>query len=254
METQEPIVPSQEVVPEKKGFEFAPLTTPRAIVLNGFIIAAAIIIGAGIVVHGPFTGSPKEDGASAAQAAKPDIRAVDLSGEPFIGNPSAKAVVAYWSDFQCPYCKKFETTTFPQLIAQYVDTGKVAVVFKDFAFLGADSNTAGLYARAVWDLYPKSYFAWRTAMFVAQDGENAGFGDEASIQDITKTIANIDVAKVAAQVKANKDAYQKKMDADRDEAVHFGIQGTPSFITGTTLIPGYSPIEAFQKALDPQVK
>ena len=234
----------------------APLTVERAIIWNAVIIALALIISA-CIMHGTFTSGVRQDTPTTTTttgAPAVNIKDVNLSNEPYIGNPQAKVVLAYWSDYQCPFCKQFETNTLPQIVSDYVQTGKVAVVFKDFSFLGPDSATAALDARAVWQLYPQQYFAWRSAMFSAQDTENTGFGDEASIEKLTATIQGIDVSKVVAAVAANKDAYQKAIDADRDEATKFGIQGTPSFITGTTLIPGIADFSAFQKAFDPQLK
>ncbi len=245
---------------EKGAFsKMPPLSVPTAIMWNAVIIALALIISA-CILHGTFGSGAKQDPSAATSAATGaaapavSIKNVNLSNEPFIGNPQAPVVLAYWSDYQCPFCKQFETATLPQIITNYVQTGKVAVVFKDFSFLGADSTTAALDARAIWQLYPQQYFAWRTAMFNAQDAEDSGFGDEASIEKLTATIPGIDVSKMVAAVAANKDAYQKAIDADRAEAASFGIQGTPSFITGTVLLPGLTDYSVFQKDFDAQLK
>jgi protein-disulfide isomerase len=243
--------------PEAEVENRKPLTIVQAIICNAVIIAAAIIIGSFIISHGSF-GPSTATGGSATTAdtavVPPDINKVNLAGAPFIGNAKASVVLAYWSDYQCPFCKQFEITTFQNIVKDYVATGKVAVVFKDFSFLGSDSTTAALYARAIWQLYPQQYFTWRTAMFTSQDGENTGFGDEASIVKLTGTITGIDTGKVTAAVAANKDVYQKTIDADRDEAISFGIKGTPSFMTGTTLIKGVTPYDTFKKDFDAQLK
>jgi protein-disulfide isomerase len=136
-----------------------------------------------------------------------------------------------------------------------VDAGKVKVVFLDFTFLGNDSIAAALYSRSVWKLYPNKYFEWRTAMFDAQDEEgDQGFGDPASIDKLNATIAGIDAAKVAADVKANASAYQAAVDADRAEAQKAGVNATPSFIIGTTLIQGAYPYANFKEAIDATLK
>src|SRR6185295_7298977 len=96
----------------------------------------------------------------------------------YIGSENAKVVLAYWSDYQCPFCKAVEVGGIPQIpiepalpeiIKQYVDAGTVRIVFKDYAFLGPDSATAALYEAAVWEAYPTRFYAWREAMFKAQD-------------------------------------------------------------------------------------
>ena len=235
----------------------APLSVPKAIIINGIIIGASIIIAAAFVMHGPFkqaTGTATTPSAGQPQPVAANIKDVKLSGEPFIGNPKAPVTVAYWSDYQCPYCKKFETTSFQNVLKDYVASGKVTIVFKDYAFLGPDSTTAALYERAVWDLYPTQFLSWREAMYNAQDDENSGFGNEASVVKLTATVSGIDAAKVQHQVATKKDDYQKMIDADRAEGLNFGIEGTPSFITGKQLIPGFIPYATFADALNSQLK
>ena len=142
----------------------------------------------------------------------------------------------------------------PLLIKEYVDTGKLKIVFKDFAFLSEDSTTAALYENAVWNLYPDKFYEWHEAMFRAQDEEHGGFGDEASIVALIKGISGMDAAKVKADVAANRAKYEAEIDADRAEGASFGINGTPGFITGKTLIPGAAEISSFKSAIDPQLK
>jgi protein-disulfide isomerase len=242
----------------KKENKLPEMSVPQAIIVNAFIIALSIVIAAFIFVHtGTSAGTAKNTGAAASATsatAAVDIKNVKTAGEPYIGSPNAPVVIAYWSDYQCPFCKQFETTTFQTIVQNYVSTGKVDVVFKDFSFLGPDSDTAAVYARSVWALYPSEFFAWRTAIFNAQDGENTGFGDEASILKTTATVPGIDTAKLSADVAANRDAYQKAVDDDKAEAASFGIEGTPSFITGTKLLQGVQDYPTFSSALDAQLK
>ena len=77
--------------------------------------------------------------------------------------------MAYWFDYQCPYCKQEEESVFPQLEKDYIDTGKLKIVFKDFAFLGPDSDVASRAARAVWAVAPDKFRDWHKAMFDHQD-------------------------------------------------------------------------------------
>lgn len=119
----------------------------------------------------------------ADSTSKVSVKDINIDGKPFIGKVDAPVTMVFWSDFQCPYCKAFETggvpqinsrtpAAFPEIVKNYVETGKARVVFMDFAFLGSDSDTAAMYNQAIWKLYPEQYFAWRTAMYEAQDGEN----------------------------------------------------------------------------------
>lgn len=225
------------------------------------VIVAGLFIGGAVMWNGS---RPAAGPAGGGTAPAVDIKNVKIEGNPFIGQADAPVTIAFWSDFQCPYCRSFEVggipqiptpPAFPDILKNYVDTGKVKVVFMDFVFLGNDSIDAALYGRSIWKLYPDKYFAWRTAMYTAQDEEgDAGFGDAASIDKLNATIAGIDATKVAADVKANTGAYQAMVDADRAEAQKVGVSATPSFVIGTQLIQGAYPYANFQAALDVALK
>ncbi len=173
--------------------------------------------------------------------------------------------MAFWSDYQCPYCRAFEVggipqittpAAFPDLVKNYVDTGKVKVVFKDFQFLGQDSIDDGEYARAVWALYPQQFFTWREAMYNQQPEENSlsEAANKAHVEKVTQSITGINLAAVEANIAQNKSAYDAAMAADEAEGESFGIQGTPGFIIGTTLISGAQPEAQFTAAIDAQLK
>lgn len=223
------------------------LSIPAAILIAGVMISAAIL------VSGYLHGAPRvEDTTKKAVAV--NIKDIALDNAPFIGDPKAEPM-AYFSDYQCPFCKKFDAEILPTLKKDYVDTGKMKIVFKDFTFLGSDSTTAALFAHAVWNLYPDKYFTWREAMFNAQDEEGSqGFGNRASIEALITTIPGLDKEKISADVDAHKDAYQKIVDAETAEAKKFGVEGTPSLIVGKTLLQGYLPLPEYSASVAKALK
>ncbi|MFA6502812.1 MAG: thioredoxin domain-containing protein [Candidatus Paceibacterota bacterium] len=224
---------------------------PAAVILAGLFIAGAVLWNGS---H-PTTGTGGQAAGAAPAAPVVDIKNVNTAGHPFIGSENAPVTIAFWSDYQCPFCKRFETDTLPQIITNYVATGKVKVVFLDFPFLGSDSIDGALYSRAVWKLYPNQYLAWHEAMTAAQDEEgDKGFGKAATIDKLNATIAGLDAAKIAADVKANTAAYRATVDADRAEAGKVGVSATPSFVIGKTLIQGAYPYANFQAAIDAALK
>ena len=220
--------------------------TPIAVVIGALIIAGAFAFG-----HG---GTPAATDGK-AQAVKVDIKNVKTEGEPFIGDANAPVTMAIWFDYQCPFCKQLELNVTSQIVEQYVKTGKVKIVFKDFQFLGQDSQTAAEFARAMWEAYPNQYYDWYKAMFVAQDEEgDKGFGNLDSIKTLTAKIPGVDVAKVTKLMTDNKAKYDAAITADRTEGQAMGINGTPAIIIGTTLLSGAQPLTSITPVIDAQLK
>lgn len=242
-------------MPETQKKDYSALYLPVAIIVAGALVAGGLYLG--------LSRGTTSAGAQPAPQ-KVDVKDVKTDGEPFIGKADAPLTMAFWSDFQCPFCKAVEVggvqgiptaAALPDIISTYVDTGKLRIVFKDFVFLGQDSVTAAEYEHAIWELYPDKYFAWRTAMYKAQDEEgDQGFGDAASIDKLNATIPGIDAAKVKALVAQKKSQYDALAQADTAEGQKFGIQGTPGFIIGTQSIDGAQPLSAFTAAIDSQLK
>lgn len=239
-------------MPEAQTKDYSNLYIPAAIVIAGIIIGAFVMIGL----------SRPGSGTGATAQVKVNVKDVKTDGEPYIGSKDAPVTIAYWFDYQCPFCKAVDVGGIPQIplepaipgvVKEYVDTGKVRIVFKDYAFLGPDSVTAALYSHSIWKLYPEKFYEWHVAMFTAQDEENGGFGDEASIVTLTRTVSGIDADAVKADVAAHKAEYQSAIDADKTEGTSMGVQGTPGFITGKTLIPGAVDFATLKQAIDEQL-
>ncbi len=226
------------------------LSIPVAIVIAGVLIAGAVYLGTS---KGANTAAVNnQQGQQAAQqqpSAVADVSKVKTAGEPFVGNPNAQVTVAYWYDYQCPFCKRFEEDAMSELMNDYVKTGKVKVVFKDFQFLGQDSQTAGLAERAVWEVAPDKFYTWHKAMYDKQDGENSGWGNKTDILALIKSLG-IDSVKVEQLMTSKAVEYQKAMDADKAEGGSFGINGTPGTIIGKNLISGAQPYAAVKQLID----
>jgi protein-disulfide isomerase len=216
--------------------------TPIAVVLGAVIIAFALAFGRGGEAPTPNDGT-----------APVSIEDVKTEVSPSVGEKNAPVTIAMWFDYQCPFCKRFDLDAMKQVYDEYVVNGKVRIIYKDFQFLGPDSMTAGLYARAVWDAYPDKFYEWFTAMMVAQDQEHAGFGDEATVKALTATIAGIDAERVAKLTVDNKAKYEAAMAADRAEGQSLGVNGTPATLIGTQVLSGAQPYAAVKAAIDAEL-
>ncbi len=218
--------------------------TPVAILLAGVIVAFALIYG-----HGGGSGTDTD----ATGAAAVSVDDIATEGDPFIGDEDAPNTLVLFFDYQCPFCKQFEQAVTPQLVKNYVDTGKLKIVFKDFQFLGNDSMDAAVFGRALWESQPDLFYPWYVAMFDAQDDEgDQGFGDLESVKTLAATIDGLDVGKVSALVDEKRSDYEKAVMADRTEGASLGVNGTPTIVVGDKVFTGMSP-DQFYAAISAEI-
>ncbi|MBY0110679.1 thioredoxin domain-containing protein [Patescibacteria group bacterium] len=203
--------------------------TAVALLLGLIIIAGAIYFGN--------PSAPKTGDEAGAPAAAVDIKDVKTEGTPFIGDEDAPVTVAVWFDYQCSFCKRFESTTLKDLKAEFVDSGKVKIVYKDFQFLGQASLDTAIYSHAVWEAAPDKWGTWFDAVMTGE-GENTL---SRAALDATAAGLGIDTARVATLITEKGGEYTTIISASRDEGATFGINGTPGSIIGTSLVAGAQP-------------
>ncbi len=161
------------------------------------------------------------------------------------GNKNAKVTIYEYSDFECPYCGQFYTTTYKELMTKYVDTGKVKIAFKDFplsfhpqAQKAAEASRCALEQGKFWEMHDK-LFENQTTLSVENFKKWAG---ELKL-DTNKFNQCLDSSKYA-------DAVKK----DLAEGLKLGVQGTPSFVIGDTALVGAQPMAAFEKIIEEKLK
>lgn len=160
-----------------------------------------------------------------APAAAPEIADFGL------GPTDAKVTVIEYASFTCPHCASFHSTVWPQLKADYIDTGKIRFVLREVYF-DRYGLWAGMIARCGGEM---RYFGITDIVFDTQsewlaDDPNAAvanlkkIGRKAGMDDATMDAC----LKDGAQAEALVAHYQKNAEAD-------GLQGTPSFVINGTL-------------------
>ena len=218
--------------------------TNTKVLLLVIVVLTVILIGGAVFIGG----QPP----AATPTTTVNVSGVKIEGNPFVGLTNAPVTVMEFADYQCPACKQFESNALPQIIKDYVATGKVKIVFKDFAFIGPDSQMASLVARAVWEVAPEKFYEWHAAAFKAQAAENSGWAKKETLVALAKTLG-IDADKVNKLMVDNAVSYQTSIDADKTEGVSFGIQGTPSVIIGNRLIYGVTSYDAVKSMIEAQL-
>ena len=230
------------------------LAVSAAVLVAGGMIALAVVWGfdriAGEVRQAAAASAESKAPAAAAPVVAVSFEDVSLKDTPFIGSATAPVGMAYWFDYQCPFCRRVEDEVMPRLIEEYVKPGKLRIYFKDYQFLGQDSYEAAIASRAVWEVAPALFGTWHSALFARQDRENGGWGSRDDVFALLDTVPGLDAGKVKQLVAQKVDDYVARMDRDLQEGSRFGIQGTPGTIIGARLISGAGSFEEFQAAVE----
>jgi protein-disulfide isomerase len=185
-------------------------------------------------------------GAAPAAAGVPGAREVSalLRGTPqqgaWLGRPTAPVTLVEYVDLQCPFCAKFAAETFRPIVRRYVKTGRVRVLFRGIAFLGADSVSTLRWTYAagrqnkLWNLLE--------LLFANQGGENSGWAKPRLLADVARSVPGLDLARLRRDVPRTT----SQLKAATAAAAAAKVPGTPYLEIGgslTTLRP--LPLKSF---------
>ncbi len=161
-----------------------------------------------------------------------------------LGDPNAPVTVVEYADFQCPVCKRAETLIVSQIEKDYVQTGKVKIEFRNYAFIGQESFNAAQAADAAGD--QGKFWEYHDALFNAQGNENGGNYTYDKLVKLAQQVG-LDVAKFEEALSSNTHlaAIQKEADAAREG----GISSTPTFFVGDKKIVGAQAYSEFKSAI-----
>ena len=171
------------------------------------------------------------------------------NGSPLLGDPGARITIVEFGDYQCTYCHAFHANTKDQLIQDYVNTGKVNFVFRDFPLNGPASVLAAQAAYCAGD--QNKYWQYHDELYNNWGGENTGWVNQKSLDQFANNV-NLDLTEFDACVSDKK--YEQKVLDNQQFGEKLGINATPSFIIFSdkkiTTIIGAQPYSVFKQTLD----
>lgn len=158
------------------------------------------------------------------------------------GSATAPVVMEEFSDFQCTYCGTFARDTLPRLTAAYVDTGKVRLIYRHYAILGADSEgaaEASACAGAQGQFWPYHDRLFAVQGRLAFTRTNLLHMAQELRLDLTDFTACLETGRFTPQVRAETRA-----------AMALGLRGTPGFVINGRSLVGALPFELFQSVIE----
>ena len=176
------------------------------------------------------------------------------NGSPILGDPDAPITLVEFGDYQCHYCNVFFETTENDIIKNYVETGKVKIIFKDYNIIGEDSVKASQGAHCAndqgmfWEYHDTLYSHWT--------GENNGWASSENLTIFAQQIGlNMDIWSECMVEGSHSQIILKS----NDDARALELTGTPAFFVinsegQVSKLFGAQPFEAFKKTFDSQLK
>ena len=171
------------------------------------------------------------------------------NGSPIMGNLSASITILEWGDYQCTFCYKFHQSTMNIIKQNFIETGKVKLVFKDFPLNGPDSVLAAEAAYCAQD--QGKYWQYHDELYKNWGGERTGWITRDSL-DKFATTTNLNLDKFDKCLDDHK--YLERVNQMYEFGKEIGIDATPSFLVFSNekiiKITGNQPLEVFLKSLD----
>ena len=146
------------------------------------------------------------------------------NASPILGNPNAPITMVEFGDYQCTFCSKFFHETENSIITNYVKTGKVKILFKDYIILGQDSMNAANAAHCAND--QKLFWEYHSMLYNNWAGEDTGWADLAHLHEFANTLGlDMDVFSTCmSDLKWNELVNLSSKDGQK-----LGVSGTPTF-------------------------
>ena len=188
------------------------------------------------------------------QASNNGLVQISLDDDPLLGDINAPITIVEFGDFQCPFCKRFHQSTLPDIKSNYIDTGIVNLVWKDFPIQSIHQNAVassvagecaddqGLF----WELHDKIFedqAVWE------------GLPTSIAINNFKRYATELGMDQVQFNECLDSQKYLQEVLDDFSYGSRSGVTGTPAFFignekTGFVKISGAQPYSVFESVIE----
>lgn len=184
-------------------------------------------------------------GRSEPQAQQQSVRRykVPVDDDPSIGPANAPITIIEFSDYECPYCRRWHLEVFSRLRQEYPT--QVRLVYRDFPLTSIHPNAAPAAEAANCANEQGAYWAFNEKLFSGQYGLSP-----AAYQRYASEL-NLDTARFEQCL--NSGRYRAEVQADLDYAVNLGVRSTPTFFVNGIPVVGAQPYEVFKQLIDKEL-
>ena len=222
------------------------------LILPGAILIAALMISGSVVFYSLNTGNLGANIKQADDTVAGQKIDVSVDDDAFIGNEKAKGTVVECSDFQCPFCRSFWSGAYQQIKKEYIDTGKIKFVYRDYplpfhsaAQASAEASECAGDQDKFWQMHDKIF------------GEQAkqGTGTVAyGVSELKKWASQIGLDSAKFNQCLDSGKYKSEVEKDLADGSAYGVSGTPTFYINGKVLVGAQPFSAFKAIIDEELK
>jgi protein-disulfide isomerase len=178
-----------------------------------------------------------------------------VDDDAILGNPKAKLTIVEFSDYQCPFCRKFYNETLPKIKEKYIDTGEINLVYRDFPL---DFHKGAVPAAAAAECArdqggDEMYYQMHDKIF---DGQNLLGQGTVNIpnESLISYAQELDLDMPKFNECFESEEIRKEINEDYLVGQQIGITGTPAFVIDGKLLEGAQPFEVFDSAIQSVLK
>lgn len=207
------------------------------------ILLAVLVVGAFVF----FSNSTGKTPTGNVVAGNGQAVKIDSTNAPIKGSKDAKVTMIEFSDFECPFCGRHFLQTYPQIVKNYVDTGKMNFMFMDFplsfhpsaqkAAESAEAVRAQLGDTGYWQMHDKLY----------------SNQESLSIENYKKWARELGVDGEQFDKDLDSGKYAGAVKSDMNIGQAAGVSGTPAFFINGKSIVGACPYSTFKQAIDAEL-
>ena len=218
------------------------------VIISG--IAIALIVGVGFTSYYAQIIEIQELRDKAMSKSKLDILNLE-NASPILGSANAQITIVEFGDYQCEMCHSWFHNTRGTIIDNYVDTGKVNIIFVDLAFLGSDSPVAAQATHCANE--QGKYWEYHSILYYKQEGIDNGWASKSMLKEYANEL-KLDSDQFADCIDSGK--YDKNVQDSYNDAVKLKVSSTPTFYLfnhqseAVEKISGAQPLSVFVKTID----
>ncbi len=217
----------------------------------GTMVGIAIVL---FIIYGPMLEKSTNSATQMQNDAHAAFGLITDNASPALGSKDAPITMVVFGDYQCYYCNQFYHKTEPDIVKNYIDTGKVRLVFKDFTIIGQDSVNAAHAAHCAQE--QGKFWQYHDALYNNWEGENTGWASSSNLLTFAKQ-QNLDLNQFDQCMTQSR--YASVIQGSVSNAKDLGLTGTPDFfIIGSdnsiTKVVGAQPYEVFDEIFKSKLK